>query len=124
MFTSISFILHFRCKSGVHKAGTKISDAICKNESNDDTYVSASPTPNNIVTPVIRFTSDRPHEGAQTQKIHTTTTTSAPQHFFTQSPVQPPTAGSHIGKTFPVQFLFYFIHLFILQHNFRSKNVC
>ncbi|XP_036956806.1 tumor necrosis factor receptor superfamily member 4 isoform X2 [Acanthopagrus latus] len=85
------------CKSGVHKAGTKISDAICKNESNDDTYVSASPTPNNIVTPVIRFTSDRPHEGAQTQKIHTTTTTSAPQHFFTQSPVQPPTAGSHIG---------------------------
>ncbi|XP_030276070.1 tumor necrosis factor receptor superfamily member 4 isoform X2 [Sparus aurata] len=86
------------CKSGVHKAGTKTSDALCKDESNDDAYVSATPTPNNIVPAVKHSTSDRPHEGAQTQKIHTTTTTSAPGLSITRSPpVQPPTAGSHIG---------------------------
>ncbi|XP_073323759.1 uncharacterized protein [Pagrus major] len=82
------------CKSGVQKNGTKISDVICKDESKSDTYVSATPTPHNIVPAVKRFTSDRPHEGAQTQKIHTTTTTSAPRHM---TPVPPPTTGSQIG---------------------------
>lgn len=112
MFTSLSFILHFRCKSGVHKAGTKTSDALCKDESNDDAYVSATPTPNNIVPAVKHSTSDRPHEGAQTQKIHTTTTTSAPGLSITRSPpVQPPTAGSHIGKKFAALFFLSFYYI-------------
>ncbi|XP_070759272.1 tumor necrosis factor receptor superfamily member 4 [Enoplosus armatus] len=93
------------CKSaGVNFTGSNTADAIC-NELKSNTYITTPPTSNKMSL-IVRLTSHRPHEGAHTQKLHTTTittttTTSGPGHTITPKvpvqPFQPSNTGNHIG---------------------------
>lgn len=99
------FFLHSRCKSqGVNTTGTQTMDNICNEESRSNTRVTTAPTSNKVVSRITRVTSHHPHEGAQTQKMLTGGTTSAPGHIITPKtkvqPFYPSNTGNHIGKTF------------------------
>ncbi|XP_044072324.1 tumor necrosis factor receptor superfamily member 5 isoform X2 [Siniperca chuatsi] len=87
------------CKSaGVNITGTKTSDVICNDESRSfSSYVTTPPTSNKIVSLITHLTSHRPHEGTQTQKMHTTTTTSAPGDRVIPNDKVPSDTGNHIG---------------------------
>lgn len=94
------FALYSRCKSaGVKINGTKTSDVICYEESKTNTHTTTDPTSKSVVSLISRVTSHRPHEGVQTQKTLTTTTTSATGHSITSGKV-PSNKGNHFGKAF------------------------
>ncbi|XP_076610310.1 tumor necrosis factor receptor superfamily member 4 [Chaetodon auriga] len=104
------------CKSaGVSVNGTKTSDAICNEESKSNTFVTTPTTSNKVVSLITRLISHRPHEGAQTQKIHTTTTTYAPGPTVTPKdkgqPSYPSNTGNHIGM---VLLIFGIVGLLVL----------
>ncbi|XP_051271948.1 tumor necrosis factor receptor superfamily member 4 [Dicentrarchus labrax] len=90
------------CKSGVNINGTNKSDVVCNDESKGNTYVTTPLMTSTTVSLMTRLTSKRPHEGAVTQKMRTTTTTttttpSTPRHPATTEekiqPFQPSNAG-------------------------------
>lgn len=96
------FPSYSRCKSGVKIPGTTVSDVVCNQDLLTDII---RPTPTGKKVSLLSLmTSRQPDEGAQTQGIHTTTTTtSSPRAAITHKtkvPVSPLNTGSHIGKTF------------------------
>ncbi|XP_070815820.1 tumor necrosis factor receptor superfamily member 4 [Chaetodon trifascialis] len=105
------------CKSaGVRVNGTKTSDVICNEESKSNAHVTTPTTSNKVVSLITRLISHRPHEGAQTQKMHTTTTTtSAPGPTVTPKdkgqPFYTSNAGNHIGM---VLLIFGIVGLLVL----------
>ncbi|XP_070702810.1 tumor necrosis factor receptor superfamily member 4 [Pempheris klunzingeri] len=86
------------CKStGVNISGNATSDAIC-NEKKLTTYITTVPTSNKTVSLITHLKTHPKHEGTETQKIRTTTT-SAPGHVHTpvdkMQPLHPSTTGNH-----------------------------
>ncbi|XP_068568300.1 tumor necrosis factor receptor superfamily member 9 [Cebidichthys violaceus] len=82
------------CKCGVKINGTRSSDVICSEGCSDasstyittpsNTYVITPPTSHKMVSLITRLTSHHPHGRAHTQRMHTTTTTTAaPGHTAT-----------------------------------------
>lgn len=95
------FALYSSCKSaGIKVNGTKTSDVICNEESKTNTHTTTDPTSKSVVRSLFsHVTSHRPHEGAQTQKTLTTTTTSAPGHSNTPMPgIVSSNKSNHFGK--------------------------
>ncbi|KAG8007730.1 hypothetical protein GBF38_013388 [Nibea albiflora] len=99
---ALSFNLHSRCKS-VGTPGTTTLDVIC-----NDTSATTQPTPTK--TFFKRLTSQRPQEGAENQKVHSTATTTTKsssasdthpattkvRHPYPRHPY-PPSTGNYIG---------------------------
>lgn len=96
LLTALSFIFHSRCKSGVKISGTASSDVIC-NEPNSDTYSTTLPTSNTITT-LRGLITQRPHEGAKTQGMDTTTTPRVATSTKKVLPTPPVYPGNQIGK--------------------------
>lgn len=87
---------------GVKKDGTTTEDAVCNDQL--QTHATTSPTPTKITSLFTSLKAHHPHEGAQTQEMHTSkTTTSAPRPPVTPKtkgqPSYPPNTANQIGKT-------------------------
>ncbi|KAM3621973.1 uncharacterized protein V6R79_018484 [Siganus canaliculatus] len=93
------------CKAtGIKIEGTKTSDAICNTERSRQP-VTTAPTSKSVVSLITHFISPRPHEGAQTQKMHTTTNITATTSVATIAktkgqPVNTSTSGNHTSLIF------------------------
>lgn len=100
--TLVFFPFYSRCKSGVNISGTLVSDVVC-NKDLSNTHVIRPTTIDKGFSLLNRITSRQP-EGARTQGLHTTTTTTSSPRLAathkTKVPVNPLNTGSHIGKTF------------------------
>ncbi|XP_069004240.1 tumor necrosis factor receptor superfamily member 4 [Embiotoca jacksoni] len=103
------------CKSaGVKVNGTKTSDVIC-DELKTITHMITTSTMSKIVS-LTRLTTHRPRGGAQTQKMHTVTTTAAPKQTIWREetlPSAPSNVGNHNGVTLVIGVLV-FIGLLVL----------
>ncbi|XP_041836842.1 tumor necrosis factor receptor superfamily member 4 [Melanotaenia boesemani] len=86
------------CKAAGEKVrGTKTSDAIC-NEQMESNVITIASTTNRSV-PITRLTTHRPHEGAQTQMTHSTTSTTPQAND--RGRAQPPNqinTGNYFGQ--------------------------
>ncbi|XP_039655111.1 tumor necrosis factor receptor superfamily member 4 isoform X2 [Perca fluviatilis] len=84
------------CKSGVKIPGTRTSDVICNPELNPNEIT--PPISNKNVSLITRLTTKHPLEGAQTQRMHSTTTTTTTT-TTTAIPSRDPTqdTGNYIG---------------------------
>lgn len=94
--TALSFIFHSRCKSGVKFSGNASLDAIC-NEPNSNIQTTTPPTSNTIST-LQSLITQRPHEGAKTQGMDTTSTPRVATSTKKVLPTPPVYAGNLIGK--------------------------
>ncbi|XP_023149779.1 tumor necrosis factor receptor superfamily member 4 [Amphiprion ocellaris] len=85
------------CKSaGVKSNGTKTSDVICNDELKSNVPTAPPRTYTKIIS-VLRSTTHRPPEGAQTLKMQTTTIAAAPPLATLRGKEQPSNTGNHIG---------------------------